>query len=162
MGQIGFIIDVDMTLFDTSMLELDRDRGNWENVFKNIEKVVPLVDPYTLFWGIGLPEQTLEWDLGLGGDFLYPYKDKVSIVTSSPKEYAKKILSNNYDRDGFDAYSGLIDYLIAYQDTVKHKPNPDPFILAIENIGLDTNKDLIITIGDSVSDIKASKSLGNN
>ena len=52
MGQIGFIIDLDMTLFDTSMLELDRDRGNWGNVFKNIEKVVPLVDPETLFWGI--------------------------------------------------------------------------------------------------------------
>jgi hypothetical protein len=93
MGQIGFIIDLDMTLFDTSMLELDRDRGNWENVFKNIEKVVPLVDSETLFWGIGLPQQTEVWDLGLGGDFLYPYKDKVSIVTSSPKEYAKKKLS---------------------------------------------------------------------
>ena len=154
MGQIGFIIDLDMTLFDTSMLELDRDRGNWENVFKNIEKVVPLVNPEALFWGIGLPKLTEGWDLGLGGDYLYPYKDNVSIVTSSPKEYAKKILSNTY--------SGLIDYLIAFQDTVKHKPNPDPFILAIDKMGLDTNKDLIITIGDSVSDIKASKSLGNN
>ena len=114
-----------MTLIDTSALEDLRKAGNWKKIKKalNVTRVYP-----------GIPEliNILQKECKLG------------VVTSSPKEYAKDLLE----------YHELpIKNIIAYHDTKRHKPHPDPILRAIENIS--KSGDRIVYIGDNLIDVEA-------
>ena len=47
---------------------------------------------------------------------------------------------------------------VAYQDTVNHKPHPDPLLLACKKLGV--NPDEAVYVGDAQSDIIAAKAAG--
>lgn len=48
--------------------------------------------------------------------------------------------------------------MVAYHDTQKHKPSPDPIFKAIENAGV--QKGSVFHVGDMASDTEAAKAAG--
>ena len=69
---------------------------------------------------------------------------RVGIVTSSPRNYALKLLS---------LYQYPFDYLVAARDTLRSKPSPDPLLKCA--IKLKVNPEYVLNIGDQDSDIEA-------
>jgi len=56
---------------------------------------------------------------------------------------------------------GLMPYfstLVTYEDTTRHKPNPEPLLVAIERLGVQSAD--VAYIGDAVVDIQAGKAAG--
>ncbi len=52
-------------------------------------------------------------------------------------------------------FTRFFDVIVAEEDTVKHKPHPDPYLLAFEKTKADKNSTIIIE--DSINGIKAGK-----
>lgn len=82
--------------------------------------------------------------------FLWNIKknNKIAIVTSSNKEAAQHILQ----------YSGLIDYVdlvIASEDCINHKPNPEPYLNAIKHFDIPEKN--IFIFEDSFSGYSSAK-----
>ncbi|MFQ6055703.1 MAG: HAD family hydrolase [Methanosarcinales archaeon] len=76
---------------------------------------------------------------------------KLGIVTSLASYYAKKALE-------VTGLSENIEVVVAYQDTTKHKPDPEPIKEAIKR--LQVNPIQTLYVGDSQSDIIAGKRAG--
>jgi pyrophosphatase PpaX len=57
--------------------------------------------------------------------------------------------------DRFPALESLFDVVVAHEDTERHKPDPDPVLLAVEKLG-GTPQDAVY-VGDSPFDIGAAK-----
>jgi molecular chaperone DnaK len=119
------IFDLDMTLVDTSALSQHRKAHKWKYIESqlNLSKVYP---------GILDLIQSLKKD------------HELVIVTSSPESYARSIT---------DHHNLGIDRIVAYHDTAKHKPHPDPLLEAIEKYA-DQNG-IVIHVGDNIVDIQA-------
>jgi DNA processing protein len=123
----AFLFDLDQTLVDSSLLESMRSSRNWKEVLSNLDLVKPVA---------GVTE------------FLNSLKSQgiqCGLVTSSPKHYASAICRKlNWD----------FDVIVAYHDTKRHKPEPEPLLKAIELLNFD-NED-VIYIGDDIKDKQAS------
>jgi pyrophosphatase PpaX len=52
----------------------------------------------------------------------------------------------------------FFDVTVGAEDTTRHKPNPDPLLLALERLG--ANADDAVYVGDSPFDIQAAKAAG--
>jgi len=128
---LGFIFDLDQTLFDTSKIESDRKMNNWPLACKKAQALKP-------YEGI---EELLEKLRSLG--------IKICIVTSSPREYAA-ILAKKL---GIST-----EMLITYNDTTQHKPEVEPYFRAKQKLG--TFEQCIVVVGDSNNDIIPGKQLG--
>lgn len=125
------IFDLDLTLVDTLIAEKLRKDRNWPAVYK----LIPDMKPYV---GVDdLIAQTLK--LGC----------KVSIVTSSPSSYCKKIISQ---------WKWPIETTVCYHDTVKKKPHPEPILAALEKLG--SVPETSIAVGDTVGDIQCAQNAG--
>lgn len=48
--------------------------------------------------------------------------------------------------------------MVCYHDTRRHKPNPDPMLQGLNELGL--GADQVISVGDTCADIKSSRSAG--
>ncbi len=72
----------------------------------------------------------------------------MSIVTSKRKILAKRGL------ELFDLLK-YFDKIIAYEDTIKHKPEPDPIYKALSE--LDSKPEMALMVGDSEYDIKCAR-----
>lgn len=77
---------------------------------------------------------------------------RLALVSGSHREYAIHQLT----RLGFDIK--LLDLMVNAEDTVKHKPDPDPILFALEK--LKVRPEETIYIGDSLLDYRAAKSAG--
>jgi pyrophosphatase PpaX len=53
---------------------------------------------------------------------------------------------------------GFFDVTVGAEDTTRHKPNPDPLLLALERLG--ASADDAVYVGDSPFDIQAAKAAG--
>ena len=83
---------------------------------------------------------------------LYHKGAKMAVVTTSHTENSLKLLKLN----------GILRYLITVigqEDTERHKPNPDPVILALKRMGYNGSNDAIF-IGDQPADIYAARNAG--
>ncbi len=76
---------------------------------------------------------------------------KIGIVTSKRKSTLLKGLK-------LIGLENIFDVIIANEDTVKHKPNPEPVLIACEKLGIAPKES--IYIGDSVFDILCGKAAG--
>ncbi len=129
MGTVDLVLfDLDQTLVDSSALHSLRRERNWNEVYRKIPETTP-------FKGI----DTVLRRLTAAGI-------KVGIVTSSPRPYCNRMIRQHHWH---------FDPVICFHDTAKHKPNPEPFILALANSGVSACK--TITVGDDPNDIVASK-----
>lgn len=72
----------------------------------------------------------------------------VGIVTSNSKKNVNKTLAN-FKMDH------LFDCIICFEDSIIHKPNAEPLLIALDKLNVDPSK--AIYIGDHENDIKAGK-----
>ena len=77
---------------------------------------------------------------------------KLGIVT------AKRHRTVSLALDRFPALADAFDVVIAHEDTERHKPDPDPVLLAVERLGGEPNE--AVYVGDSPFDIGAAKAAG--
>ncbi|MEH6444332.1 MAG: HAD family phosphatase [Oceanospirillaceae bacterium] len=77
--------------------------------------------------------------------------DYTAIVTSSVLIDVRHIIDNFFTSDTFD-------YIVSCEDTVRHKPHPDPYNKAIALCGLKPAQCLVIE--DSPSGVRAAKKAG--
>ncbi|WZO97336.1 HAD-IA family hydrolase [Isosphaeraceae bacterium EP7] len=120
-----------MTLVDSSRVEADRKAGNWERVFRRLGEVQTF--PSTA----GPAAETIPAALRARGK-------KVAVVTSSLRGYATKVL---------ERFAIEHDVLVAYQDTEAHKPSPEPFNYAIQQLGVAPGE--CLCVGDDPGDSQA-------
>lgn len=125
----AIIFDLDNTLLYTDQLEFYR-QGNFdmENIGTLINKEHIILEPSLL--------KRLK-QVGI----------QIGIVTSSPRNYALKLLS---------IFQYPYDYLVASKDTLRSKPSPDPLLKCA--LKLRVKPENVLNIGDQFSDIEA----GNN
>lgn len=127
----NLIFDLDLTLVDTSMLEELRNARNWQEVYKHIHETHLYTGMATVFKKIR------------------QIKAQVAIVTSSPKSYVDRLVK----------YHNIpCDYIVDYHATRKHKPDPEPMLLALKL--LHAEKDHTLSFGDRAIDIIATNSAG--
>ncbi|RNC66946.1 HAD family phosphatase [Proteiniphilum sp. X52] len=87
-------------------------------------------------------------------DFIQKVKSiklQAGLVTSSSLFTVRKV-------DKLLNLTSFFDIVITEEDTQKHKPNPEPYLLALDNLGADHRSTLIIE--DSINGILAGKAAG--
>ena len=126
------IFDIDQTVADTSRLEEFRNQKNWDEADRLID-----LGEIGLFPGLA--------------DLILEARDKghnIIFVSSSPRHYSEHVLQA----------AGLSGFpLVAYQDTKKHKPDPEPYLFAMEHFG--KGRMAYVIVGDSISDITAANGI---
>lgn len=125
------IIDIDMTLVDSSVTEHHRRQRNWPFVYSMI------------------PQYGLHPDIPHLISELQRKGMKIAFVSSSPRPYCERILTH---------FKFPYSALVAYHDTQMHKPNSQPFMKALSLIQIDPSK--CISLGDDVKDVLAAKASG--
>ena len=133
---LTYLFDLDMTLIDSSALAMLRKSGLWQEVRRNMH----LVRPFPKI-GRYAPHEVPQV-LKDGGH-------TVGVVTSSPRGYAEEVLGR---------FRIPYDVLVAYGDTENHKPNPDPILEAIRQLG--AQKASTLYVGDDVGDVEAAYHAG--
>lgn len=128
----AFLFDLDMTLLNTAALDAWRRVGMWPRVMSNLERAKTFPsDPHQI------PEKLKEQG------------HCIAVVTASPSRYAKALL---------EQFEITYDVLVAYHDTERHKPDPEPLEKALEQLG--TSPDEAYHVGDSPNDTEASYHAG--
>lgn len=118
------IFDLDQTIADTSTLEFLRKERNWSSVYNHLNQINVYPDVYKVF------------------EILRSCGYKIGVVTNSPKTYCIKVL---------DFLNIKVDCVVGYHCTTLKKPNADPVLFCINQLGSDFKK--IYGIGDGVNDI---------
>lgn len=123
----GIIFDLDQTLVDSNIAEKERQNRNWNEVYTMIP-FFRLYDGY---------KEVFKYIKSSGL--------KVCIVTNSPKPYAEKVLSQ---------FQIPYDYIVAFHDVKKRKPDSEPMLKALSLLNENANN--VISFGDRVDDIVSS------
>ncbi|TKJ39314.1 MAG: hypothetical protein CEE38_00815 [Planctomycetes bacterium B3_Pla] len=126
------LFDLDQTLIDSAALEPLRDAHRWQEVISRMTETYVIQDVIEV--------------LRLLRDMAIP----CGVVTSSPQEYATKLLK--YHHIPYDS-------LIADEDVQFHKPVPEPIFRALESLGVSANNTCFY-IGDSPADMEAAMRAG--
>lgn len=126
------IFDLDQTLINSSIAEAHRNRRDW----RGANSLIPQMEVYD----------------GIAEILAYVQQKgiKAAIVTSSPSNYCNRIVQH---------HQWLFPVVVCFHDTNRHKPNPDPILLAIEKLGNPPVSE-IYSLGDTDTDIIASKRAG--
>jgi len=122
----AILFDLDQTLIDSSLLETMRSERNWDKVLQNLDLINPAQ-------GVDECLETIK-DQGL----------MCGIVTNSPSHYVKEICNK---------FGWSVDIIVAYHDTNKHKPDPEPLLEALRK--LDIKVEDCLYIGDHRNDEEA-------
>ena len=128
---MNLIFDLDLTLINSSVAEPNRQKRLWQTVYGQIPT-------FTEYEGIK--------------DVLAHLKENkipYAIVTSSPAPYCKNVCTH---------WGISQDHVVAYHDTNKRKPDPDPILLALKKMKANPNETL--SFGDRDIDIIASNAAG--
>ena len=89
-----------------------------------------------------------------GFNTIYPAikeRYKLALVTSTSPDLVNHI-------DGILSIYKKFDIILTSLDTKKHKPNPDPYIMAMRRLGFEANE--CIVVEDSIQGVKAGKAAG--
>ncbi|MHB8361758.1 MAG: HAD family hydrolase, partial [Thermoplasmataceae archaeon] len=73
---------------------------------------------------------------------------RLAVVTSSHRDVAEKILLLTGIRKHFE-------FIVGQEDTLKHKPDPEPLVKSLKLFGLNSNQ--CVYVGDQPYDIVAAK-----
>lgn len=127
----SIIFDLDLTLVDTTCLEVLRHERKWQEAYRKIPET-------TIYKGM---EEVL--------DIIRKHNITCAIVSTSPRPYIEKIVAH---------YNLPIQYIVSYHDAKPIKPHPAQMLKALDMMGLPANK--VISFGDRVIDIDASNAAG--
>lgn len=126
------LLDLDMTLLNTSALQALRDARAWAKINTSLHLVESFEEePHRVVTRLRSPEV------------------RIGVVTSSPTSYAKGLLAH---------FGVTVDTLVGYHDTSRRKPHPDPIELALKN--LQGSASDAVYVGDEAKDIEASHAAG--
>lgn len=125
------IFDMDLTLVDTTNLEADRHKRDWQTVYSKI------------------PTCTLYEGLSAVFEVIRKYGIQVAIVSTAPKPYVEKLVAH---------FNIPCNHIVGYHDAKPIKPHPAGMLKAMELLGCQA-KDCI-SFGDRVIDIQASNAAG--
>ena len=128
---MAYIFDLDQTIVDSSIAEKYRKKREWQTVFSLIPQFHVYEGIYEIF------------------EILHTKSEKICVVTSSPKNYCDSVLRH---------FGIKVNYAVCYRDTIRHKPDPDPILKAIELLKESPQK--IVSIGDADNDVLASNAAG--
>jgi len=124
------IFDFDLTLFDSLSLDGLRSRREWNIVYEKLKEC-------SFYPGVKETLHLLK-ELGI----------KTAIATNAPETYVKKALD----------YHGIeVDFIVAYHDVVKHKPDPEVIRKILIKFAL-SNKN-IAYIGDNDIDYQTAHNI---
>lgn len=125
------IFDLDLTLVDTSALEVYRDRNDWKSTYANMNKC-------SMYKGMRKVLNVLEFS-----------NVEICIVSTSPSSYVKKIV---------EYFKVPADHIVGYHDAKPIKPAPEPMLKALSL--MECNASDVLSFGDRAIDIQASRSAG--
>ncbi len=166
------LLDWDGNLAKTLDIWLDACRAALENqgVSKSDEEIGSSFGQFTQYmheWGVSdikkaisdadviakknLPEVELYPDALEVLEKLHGSGHKLALITTSPHENVGHLLDKYSLRNFFNE-------IIAADDTVNHKPHPEPLELAIKRLG--GSKEAAVMIGDSDKDLGAAANAG--
>jgi len=124
------VFDFDLTLFDSLSLDGLRSRREWNIVYEKLKEC-------SFYSGVRETINQLH-ELGI----------QTAIATNAPEIYVKKALD----------YHGIkIDFIVAYHDVVKHKPDPEVLRKILIHFAL-SNKNIVF-IGDNDIDYNTAKNI---
>lgn len=124
------LLDLDQTLADTSPVEPFRRRRAWRQAKTGLATC-------RRYPGVRIMLRALAKQYRLG------------IVTTSPRAYAEEAVER------FDL--GL-PVLVAYHDTSRHKPHPEPLLKAVQLLGIEPSE--AAYVGEAPEDIIAAQTGG--
>jgi phosphoglycolate phosphatase-like HAD superfamily hydrolase len=127
---MGVIFDLDETLVDTTAASTALKEERWSEA----ESLIP---KFTIYDGI---REVLK--------FLNDAKIKFAVVSTSPHEYCRRVLQ----------CADIECNCIVGKEDSEDKPSPEPIQKALQFLG--TNGEGVISLGDRVKDIEASKKTG--
>lgn len=128
---MAVLIDLDLTLVDSSRAERLRRGRRWADVYAAIPD-------FTAYDGVS--ELLAE---------LVARNVPVCIITSSPRSYCGRVLTHF----GWGALE-----TVCYYDTRRHKPHPEPIRAGLAKLGV-TAEDAV-SVGDDPNDVAASRAAG--
>ncbi len=174
----AILFDVDGVLLDSfeANLKFFQNLMAWAGYPGPTREEFPQIFPLTMWDGIKAitkltDEQKIQniWDEGKTDRILYPIE---LLKMPDHAEQTIQMLSHSHDlaivtsrvRDGIYEIPGLLKLksyfkvAVAYEDTVRHKPDPEPLLLAAKR--LDAAPHESVYIGDVENDMKAAKAAG--
>ncbi len=177
----NFIFDIDGTLIDTydmympAMIEIMEKHGYHvpaDQVEPMKKKLFGITGADSLrLAGIrdeDIPEMVDEW-----GKLAFSREDQVKVfdgVVSTLKELATRpdthiAIATSKNQDAYDHHfanvwdwSNWFDAVVTEDQTSKHKPDPDPILLAMKK--LDASPESSVYVGDTINDLKAAHNAG--
>lgn len=123
----SIIFDMDLTLVDTSIIEMSRHNRNWNEAYN-------LIPQSSLYDGMREVLETIKKN-----------NIKVAIVSTSPRSYIEKLVS-------FHNIPCIC--IVSYHDAKPLKPHPAQMLKALELLNEEASN--VISFGDRVIDIQAS------
>lgn len=163
------IFDVDGTLIDT---EISVKKSLQKVLFEETQKEYSLTD---LDFILGIPGHIALEKLGINNirevnrrwnEYMTDYKNQVTVFDGIEKilqKLRKKSIktgivtskTRNELRDDFIPFDLMkyLDFYVCADDTINHKPNPDPILKFLEISGIAANQ--AIYIGDTIYDYMA-------
>jgi len=114
----------------------------------DIKKIWDLADNRTVRYPVELlktPDNIEAVILGLGKDYL------LGVVTS-------RIGNSVYEAPELAKLEPHFLVTISYEDTINHKPHPEPLLLAAQKLGVEPGE--AVYIGDAENDVKAARAAG--
>lgn len=123
----SLILDLDLTLVDSTIAEKYRCPGKWDQAYTLIPKFI-LYDGFESVF-----------------DFIRKNGVKVCIVTSSPRPYTSRVVKH---------FNIPCDNIVAFHDTKFHKPHAQPMLNALELMM--ESAENVISFGDRAADMQSS------
>ncbi len=96
-------------------------------------------------------------------DLIETPKGIEAVLDSLSKEYVLGIVTSRIAESVFEAsklgkFEGCFKAVVSYEDTVKHKPDSEPLLLAAEKLRVDPSE--CVYVGDVETDVMAAKGSG--
>jgi len=135
---VAVLFDLDNTLVDSSGAESLREQRQWLTIAQSPGLIKSVSMPY-------LSESRKINELHMITAQLRALGYRVAVVTSSPRSYAEHVLKSHKIEH---------DLLVSYEDTERHKPDPEPISTALARLGVQA-KDAYY-VGDDRIDVISS------
>ncbi|MFZ7103705.1 MAG: pyrophosphatase PpaX [Peptococcaceae bacterium] len=171
----GILFDLDGTLLNTNELIIETFQYTYKNVLGldvPREEIVryfgePLIDTLAKYG----PDK-VELLVKTYRDYNFKRHDEITTIFPGVKETVIRLKEKGYllavvtskkntgAKKGLDLFglTAYMDFLVGYDDTKKHKPDPDPIHKALQ--GLDLQPAEALMVGDSHYDILCGKNAG--
>lgn len=172
------LFDVDGVLLDSfeANLKFFENLMKWAGYRPPTREEFPKLFPLTMWDGIKtitkLTDETKVqriWDIGKTDRALYPLEllktpdNAETIVRDLSQSYDLAIVTSRvhvgiYEIPSLLALKPYFRVAVAYEDTLQHKPHPEPLLFAAKKLGAEPAQS--VYIGDVQNDMKAAKAAG--